>query len=122
MTGVADPINNFAIEVHQYLDWDSSGTSPHVISGAGRSRLVAFTEWARENGLRAVLGEIGWADNPRAHAEGEEALAYMSENRDVWIGFTYWAGGPWWGDYIFSIAPQDGEDRPQMKIIERYLR
>lgn len=122
MVDVEDPIDNYAIEVHQYFDWNSSGTSPYAISGAGRSRLVAFTEWARENDVRAILGEFGWADNPRAHAEGESALAYMSKNRDVWIGYTYWAGGPWWGDYIFSITPVGGEDRPQMKILERYLR
>jgi endoglucanase len=121
MTGVEDPIDNYAIEVHQYFDWDSSGTSPYVIPGVGRSRLAAFTEWARKNGLRAVLGEFGWADNSLAHTEGENALAFMSENRDVWIGFTYWAGGPWWGDYIFSIEPKNGEDRPQMKILQQYM-
>ena len=30
---------------------------------------------------------------------------------------TYWAGGPWWGDYMFSIEPQNGIDKPQMAIL-----
>ena len=30
---------------------------------------------------------------------------------------TYWAGGPWWGDYMFSIEPQNGVDKPQMAIL-----
>ena len=31
-TGVQDPAHNFAFEVHQYLDADSSGTHPGVVS------------------------------------------------------------------------------------------
>jgi endoglucanase len=122
MINVDDPVDNFAFEVHQYFDWDNSGQGEEAVAGVGRGRLVAFTEWARENEVRAVLGEFGWADNRAAHAEGEESLKFMSENRDVWIGWTYWAGGPWWGDYMFAVTPVDGEDRPQMGVLERYLR
>lgn len=113
MTGVVDPEDNFAYEVHQYLDDNSSGTSPDVVEGAGASRLAGFTEWAREQGARAVLGEFGWADTPEANAEGRELMRHMSENRDVWIGGTYWAAGSWWGDYMFSVAPRkqkEGEE------------
>lgn len=121
MLGVSDPEDNFAYEVHQYLDEDSSGTSPEVVVGAGSSRLAGFTEWAREHGVRGFLGEFGWADHPDAHAEGEALLAHMSDNRDVWIGWTYWAGGPWWGDYMFSVEPKNGEDRSQMRVLTGFV-
>ena len=60
MERVADPKGNFAIEVHQYLDRDSSGTkSTAVSSSIGSERLEAFQGWARKRGLRAFLGEYG---------------------------------------------------------------
>ncbi len=121
MVGVVDPGDNFAFEVHQYFDGNNSGTTEEAVQGAGSTRLAGFTEWARQHGYRGFLGEFGWADSPEAHAEGEALLAHMSENRDVWIGGTYWAGGPWWGDYSLAITPKEGEDRPQMKVLERFV-
>jgi hypothetical protein len=34
---------------------------------------------------------------------------------------TYWAGGPWWGDYHLAVEPRDGQDRPQMAVLARHL-
>ncbi|MBM6595188.1 calcium-binding protein [Microvirga sp. BT291] len=54
-------------------------------------------------------------------------VKYMDDNADVWIGATYWAGGAWWGDYMYSIQPKDlkakgvnATDKPQMDILEKY--
>jgi endoglucanase len=124
MAKVADPIGNVAIEVHQYLDSDSSGTNHgEHIPGAGAERLIAFTEWARENRLRGFLGEFGWSDMPEGHREGRALLRYLYDNQDVWMGYAYWAGGPWWGEYPYSIEPDKaGQDRSQMKILEEFLQ
>lgn len=122
MLGVQDPANNYAYEVHQYLDADNSGTHREVVKGAGGERLKAFTAWARANRKRAMLGEFGWADSPEAHAEGDALVSYMSANRDVWLGWTYWAAGPWWGEYMFTLEPKNGVDRPQMRVLEPYLK
>jgi endoglucanase len=121
MSGFRDPGNNSAFEVHQYLDAGNSGGSPDAETGAGSSRLVAFTEWARKHGVRAYLGEFGWAANEPSQQEGRALLCYMSDNQDVWLGWSYWAGGPWWGDYMYSIQPKDGMDRPQMKVLSAFL-
>ena len=122
MLGVQDPRQNYAFEVHQYFDSDGSGTSADVVPGSGAKRLEAFTSWARTNKKRGFLGEFGWARTDEAAREGEAALAYMGENRDVWLGWAYWSGGPWWGDYMYTSEPKDGQDRPQMKLLERYAR
>jgi endoglucanase len=82
MTGVVDPANNFSYELHQYLDADSSGTSPDVVTGAGATRLVAFTAWARAHHVRGFLGEFGFASTPQAVAEGQALVGYMAANRD----------------------------------------
>lgn len=120
--GVIDPLDNYAFEVHQYLDGDSSGTSAYAVSETiGAERLTAITEWAKANGHELFLGEFGAAQNATSLAALDNMMQYMDENADVWIGATYWAGGPWWGDYIFSIEPdENGNDKPQMAILQKY--
>jgi hypothetical protein len=44
----------------------------------------------------------------------------MNDNNDVWLGWTWWAAGPWWGEYMFTVEPKNGQDRPQMAILEKY--
>ncbi len=40
----------------------------------------------------------------------------------VWLGWSYWAGGPWWTrDYMYSVEPLDREDRPQMRVLQAFL-
>ncbi len=117
MSGVVDPAQNFAYDVHQYLDADSSGTSPKEVAGSGSERLKAFSEWARQNHAHGFLGEFGFSSSEAGLREGAALLKYMSDNRDVWIGWTYWAAGPWWGDYMYSVEPKSGIDRPQLDIL-----
>lgn len=116
-----DPAGNMAFEVHQYLDGDNSGTHAEAVPGAGASRLAAFTQWARAHHATGFLGEFGFAGTAEGLAEGQALLAHMEANRDVWRGWTYWAAGAWWGDYMFSVEPgKGGTDKPQMAILERY--
>jgi endoglucanase len=126
--GTVDPLNNFAFDVHQYLDSDSSGTSATAVSATiGVERLKAITEWARANNKDLFLGEFGAADNATGLSALDNMVHYMDDNADVWIGATYWAGGPWWGSYMYSVEPTDlkekgvnATDKPQMDILEKY--
>ena len=104
---VSDPANRFAIEVHQYFDDNSSGTSPEATSGTcGSDRLRAFQKWARANKLKAFLGEFGAADNPAALNALADICQEMSANPDVWLGWTAWSAGPFWPpDYMFNLGP-----------------
>jgi len=38
----------------------------------------------------------------------------------VWIGWTYWAAGAWWGDYQFSVHPDPDSEHPQVEILTKY--
>lgn len=121
-TGVIDPLKNYAFEVHQYLDSDGSGTSSSVVSATiGVERLVDVTQWAKQTGNQLFLGEFGVAQNQTALKALDNMLSYMHQHQDVWLGATYWAGGPWWGNYMFSIEVANGVDKPQMGILEKYL-
>lgn len=123
MKNVTDPENNYAFEVHQYFDSNSSGSSETCVSASvGADRLKTFTSWLRSNNQKGFLGEFGISSNQTCLQALDNMLEYMHANSDVWLGWTYWAAGPWWGDYMFSIEPKNGQDKPQMDILEKYLQ
>ena len=119
MIGIIDPGNNFVYEVHQYFDIDGSGSNPDAVSATiGSERLQNVTAWARKNNVKLLLGEFGAANNPTMLAALADCVAYMNNNSDIWLGWTYWAGGPWWGNYMYSIEPLAGIDSAQMNILK----
>lgn len=122
MAGVVDPLDRFAFEVHQYLDGDSSGTADGCVSATiGSERVAGFTTWLRAEGRRGFLGEFGGGRDPTCDDAVDDLLDALEANDDVWIGWSWWAAGPWWGDYMFTIEPVDGMDRPQMDVLEAHL-
>jgi endoglucanase len=122
MLDIVDPIDNVLFEVHQYLDADSSGGSSKCVgTTVGRERMQDFVEWLRLHGRKGFLGEFAGADNETCNAAVEDMLAYLYESSDVLVGWLWWAGGPWWGEYKFTLAPKDGKDRPQMSLLEPWL-
>ncbi len=122
MTAIVDTANNYAFEVHQYLDNDSSGTSSECVSETvGAERLVAFTQWLKDNNQKGFLGEFAGGVNQKCLTALDNMLDYMDDNDDVWMGWTYWAAGPWWGEDIYTVEPKDGVDRPQMAILLKHM-
>ncbi len=123
MLGVVDPGNNMAYEVHQYLDQDSSGTSPECVSATvGSERLAGFTDWLNDNDARAFLGEFASGDNSTCLDALDDMLSYIDDNTDVWLGWSYWAAGPWWGDDMYEIESNDGLPAdPQMGVLQAHL-
>lgn len=118
----SDPGGNFAIEMHQYLDSDSSGTKSTCVDADAVERRMTFaTNWLRDRGFRGFLGEFGAASNPACLASLEALLKHMKANDDVWLGWTYWAAGRWWGKYPMSIQPQRKVAKPQAFILNQYL-
>lgn len=108
-----DPLDNYAFDVHQYLDQWSSGMNGLAVQGAGTNSLIAITQWAEANGHQLFLGEIG-AANPNiagqqyALSELNNLFTYMESHSGAWLGWTLWGAGPWWPDnYHFNINPQN---------------
>lgn len=119
-----DPASNYALEMHQYLDADSSGTKPQCVAPAiALSRIKGATAWLRANGHRGFLGEFGAATDAACLASLDALLAHVHANEETWMGWAYWAGGPWWGArYPMSVQPVDGKARPQAAVLARYVR
>jgi len=123
LLGVVDSGNNYAFDVHQYLDGDSSGTVESCTSATiGSERMRTFTQWLRTHGKRGFLGEFGGGRNNTCSLALDDMLAHLDANADVYLGWTYWAGGPWWGDYIYTLEPNNGVDRPQMSVLVKHLQ
>ncbi|CAK5275868.1 unnamed protein product [Mycena citricolor] len=106
---ITDPNNNVAIEMHQYLDSDGSGTSSVCVSPTiGAERLQVASAWLKANNLKGFLGEIGAGNNTACISAVKGAMCAMQQAGGVWIGASWWAAGPWWGDYFMSIEPPSG--------------
>ena len=125
LEGIKDPADNFAIEVHQYLDGNSSGSSGAAVSETiGAERLQAFQGWARERKFKAFLGEFGAGRDALALKALENMVREVENNRDVWIGWTAWAAGPWWPDNDpLRLSPDsNGKIPPQTKLLSGIAR
>jgi Cellulase (glycosyl hydrolase family 5)/Ca-dependent carbohydrate-binding module xylan-binding len=124
---IVDPDHNWAIEVHQYLDSDGSGTNygPITDPNIGVERLTSVTQWAEQNGVKLFLGEIGVPSDSQSLTALQNTLNYMEQNSSAWQGLSYWAGGAWWGSYPFSIEPtglgtSNVQNAPQMNILKQF--
>jgi endoglucanase len=121
MGGIKDPYNWFMYDVHQYMDADGSGTTETCVTATiGAERLKNFTQWLRANNKKAFLGEFSSGRNSVCDQALKNMVQYMEDNADVWRGWTYWAGGPWWGDSN-SLDPVNGQDTRQMNVLEQFL-
>ncbi|CAI6338335.1 unnamed protein product [Periconia digitata] len=109
LINLKDPQNKLVYQMHQYLDTDGSGTHAECVSATILSeRLKAATAWLKENKQKGFLGEFATGINDNCIAALRDGLKYMNDNSDVWTGAAWWAAGPWWGDYMYSIEPPSG--------------
>jgi aryl-phospho-beta-D-glucosidase BglC (GH1 family) len=122
MLDVKDPIDNLVYEVHQYLDADESGGSSTCVSTSiGRARLQPFVDWLRLHKKRGFLGETAAGDNPTCQAAMEDMLRYIGESSDVLLGWLWWADGPWFRNYQFSLFPKSGVEQAWVKRLTPHL-
>jgi endoglucanase len=125
MGNIVDPANNFAFEVHQYFDPDSSGTSSTAVgTSIGSERIEAFQQWCRGLHFKAFLGEFAAGEDPTSLAALNDLCRTLETNADVWLGWAAWAGGEWWPEnYIFSLEPaKDGRMRPQTRVLASFAQ
>jgi len=123
MQGVRDPLGNFVIEVHLYLDSDHSGTSANCVSSTvGSQDLRIITNWLHQYNHTGFLGEWAGGRNQVCYDAINDLANFIDNNNDVWEGWTWWSAGPWWGDYIYALDPANGADRPQMQYLTPHLR
>ncbi|CAI7637596.1 unnamed protein product [Penicillium crustosum] len=123
LKALTDSSDKIIYEMHQYLDSDSSGTSESCVSATiGKERLQSATAWLRDNKKKGFLGEFAGGVNANCEAAVEGMLSYMSENTDVWTGAEWWAAGPRWGSYMYSLEPSTGPAySTYLPILKKYF-
>lgn len=117
-----DAKNNLVYEAHLYLDADYSGTYANARAVydpmEGVKRAKPFVEWLSKNRLRGFIGEHGAPDfSPSAIIATDNLLNYLNQNC---IPSTYWAGGPWWGEYALALDVTSGKPRPQLPVLLKH--
>jgi endoglucanase len=123
LLNVVDPFNNYAYEIHQYLDPSTGGSAEEPARATiGVERLSGVTQWLQRNNRRGFLGEFGVPRTELSYRALDNMLDFIDLNDDAWIGWTYWAAGPWWGEYHFTVEPTSaGQDRPQMAVLDQHF-
>lgn len=120
-----DPLNRAIIEVHQYADSDYSGTHTEATGKGCRpasdftAKFQRITEWAQTHNQRLFLGEFGV---PRSD-ECLQTLHHFLEMTDKspWLGWTYWAAGSWWGNYVLALSGANQPLAPQWEHLKRFF-
>jgi hypothetical protein len=141
---LSDPSNKLVFQAHQYFDNNESGT--YKVNNAdnydfqahtggdldrGAKLLDPFIVWLRQHNLKGLIGETSIPGNNNANWNTAFAryLQKIKDSSDVLVGFTYWAGGPWWptskpewshmqpyNQTSFPTEPAKWTDRPQMTV------
>lgn len=124
MGGVADPLDHYAYDFHQYLDADFSGRNAECTGAAeALAGIDRVTTWLKANGKRGFLGEFAASDDPACIAAITKLVTTINDAKAEWIGWTYWAAGEWWPpDYIFNAQPTDEGDRAQVAALKPLMK
>ncbi|PTX10508.1 endoglucanase [Pontibacter mucosus] len=124
LKNLEDPSDRLIFEAHVYFDDDASGKydgtydQERADPNIGITRTAPFVKWLRDNGLQGFVGEYGVPDNdPRWLTALDNMLTFLQRNC---VNGTYWAAGPRWGSYSLAVEPVNGQDRPQMAVLEKY--
>lgn len=125
---LSDPINNFVVEVHTYLDANEGGGANDISSTtAARDHLKVVVTEAKLHGYQVYLGEMGLvASQPNAAAAWRDFINYLNVTPEIQAYTWFAAGAPgWWGDLNaphFSITPTNATtftgDTANMRLIQ----
>lgn len=121
MLAAHDSANNYAFDMHQYLDKGFGGSSAIAIPGVGARILQAAYDWGRKNDKKIFIGEFGSGPDEASLKELRDLLTFMDQRRDVFIGGTYWAGGGVWGKKNMKSADPINGEKPQITLMRSFL-
>lgn len=119
MVAINDPLDNIMFEMHQYFDNNYSGNGACVNSFDPEAIFGPATAWLRSTGNVAFLGEFGIEKTVNCLSVLDKTMVYLAANSDVWQGWTWWAAGPWWGSYKYSLESGAGDS--QFAVLKKYM-
>ena len=84
--------NKLIFEMHQYLDYDTSGGNPECVTSQ-TDNLGYQAAYLRQYGRQAFLTETGGGNTDSCVQYMCEQLQYLNDNADVYLGWVGWAAG-----------------------------
>lgn len=117
-------LDNILINVHQYLDHDSSGTHDQCIAQIEPAKLNAFVDYLKQDKLKAIVTEFGAGRDSQSCKEPlKKFMTYLKDNSAKnkeygFVGWTVWSTGHGWGDYNLRVTPTSY----QMNVLKEYLQ
>ena len=121
LLSISDPANHYAYEMHQYFDRDYSGTHTECVdSQRFVGQFEKVNDWLRSHGKQAFLGEFGASLAPECLEDLKTTMDILNKNKDLWIGWTYWATSDWMKTYMFNPLTDDPADA-RLKILQDSL-
>ncbi|WWC97662.1 hypothetical protein V866_004546 [Kwoniella sp. B9012] len=125
LVSITDPADSsgslLIIDAHKYYDGDGSGQSTECVTNAV-DVYAAFRTWLKQHNKKAIISETGGGNTASCQTDVGQALKYISENTDAFIGFTVWSAGSFDSSYALSITPVNGQDNDLfVKAVQPYL-
>ncbi|WRT63122.1 uncharacterized protein IL334_000025 [Kwoniella shivajii] len=125
LLNVKDPADStgslLIIDAHKYYDGDGSGQSTECTTN-GVDVYTAFKAWLVQHGKKAIISETGGGNTASCQTDVGQALKYITDNSDSFIGFTIWSAGSFDSSYALSITPSGDKDNDLfVKAIQPYL-
>jgi len=105
-------VSKLIYDVHKYMDSDGSGTSSTCVSNEISSAFQSLATYLRTNKRQAFLSETGGGNTASCEQYVCQALAYLNQNSDVYLGWTGWAAGSFDTSYVLSETPNGNTDQP----------
>ena len=96
---------NLVFDVHQYLDYDFSGTHD-ACTRNGVDKLQELATWLSSKGRMALLSETGGGNTGTCQTDVCAELDWMNYHADVYLGWVGWAAGSFATDYVLSETPK----------------
>ncbi len=121
---ISDPDNHWALELHLYMDPDTTGTyrKPTVSAQIGAQRLAGAIAWSKQSGIPIFLGETNAPATPTGLAALQAVFDQVNANPGVFWGVALWGAGPWWKpDYPLRLDPINGAEQPQITMLKKEL-
>lgn len=126
---IIDPLNNYAIAVHQYVDWNGSGTSPTGQSLSSFKQYLdmdKFMDWVHANDMKVLLTEFGGGAEANSMTDVNYLLDQVQANPYVdgeggFLGWTAWIGGHTWAQYNFNYVGPDANGNPNTLMQDVYI-
>lgn len=74
----------------------SSPCQPDALTSRSVAELTSFSDWVRTNGVRGVIGEVGWPDGADATRWNELAGRWYGQADTDSVGVFAWSGADRW--------------------------